>query len=284
MIKTIFFDVGSVILNEDWLHFKIFEVLLTLLRKYDAKWTFEALMAEREERILKFGDTHPEYSIAREYLNANDLRTFQYYIRYLGVTKRHFYLKPMPGIVYVIHNLSSYYQLGIIANQPAFITRYLKTQGILNYFSVWAMSEELNLHKPDPAIFQWALKHMRTRPEEAVMIGDRIDHDILPAKTLGMKAVLARFTLKAKGIMPQHIRERMYFQSLERVPNWRQEPQKPEEVPDAVVKAPTHILPTIKQLDSSLSEEKEPISLLEAFRNLFKEIAEIEVAEEDKLS
>ena len=33
------------------------------------------------------------------------------------------------------------------------------------------------------------LDGMGVKPEEAVMVGDRLDHDIFPAKLLGMKTV-----------------------------------------------------------------------------------------------
>ena len=38
-------------------------------------------------------------------------------------------------------------------------------------------------------IFEIALERSRCRPENAVMIGDRIDNDIVPAKQLGMKTI-----------------------------------------------------------------------------------------------
>ena len=45
------------------------------------------------------------------------------------------------------------------------------------------------MKKPNPAIFQLALECARCGPHEAVMVGDRIDNDIRPAKTLGWKTI-----------------------------------------------------------------------------------------------
>ena len=45
------------------------------------------------------------------------------------------------------------------------------------------------MEKPDPRIFLWALERAGCRPQDAVMIGDRIDNDIVPAKALGMRTV-----------------------------------------------------------------------------------------------
>ena len=81
------------------------------------------------------------------------------------------------------------YRLGVIANQVPGTAERLEKWGILHFFDVLAPSAELGVEKPDPAIFLWALDKAGCKPENAVMIGDRIDNDILPAKALGMKTV-----------------------------------------------------------------------------------------------
>ena len=81
------------------------------------------------------------------------------------------------------------YRLGVIANQVPGTAKRLEGFGILQFFDVLAPSAELGMEKPDPAIFLWALKTAGCKPENAVMIGDRIDNDILPAQALGMKTV-----------------------------------------------------------------------------------------------
>ena len=51
--------------------------------------------------------------------------------------------------------------------------------------SVCLSSAEIGLEKPDPKIFRLALSRAGCAPEEAVMIGDRIDNDIRPARMQG---------------------------------------------------------------------------------------------------
>ena len=46
--------------------------------------------------------------------------------------------------------------------------------------------------KPEGRIFEIALDRAGCLPEEAVMIGDRLDNDIAPAKAVGMKTVWVR--------------------------------------------------------------------------------------------
>ena len=57
------------------------------------------------------------------------------------------------------------------------------------YISNCLCSFELGLEKPDPAIFQLALERARCSPSQAVMIGDRLDNDIRPARLLGWKTI-----------------------------------------------------------------------------------------------
>ena len=53
-------------------------------------------------------------------------------------------------------------------------------------------SAEEGVSKPDPRIFEIALERAGCKVENAVMIGDRIDNDVVPAKKMGMKTVWIR--------------------------------------------------------------------------------------------
>ena len=68
------------------------------------------------------------------------------------------------------------------------------------------------VRKPDPRAFLAAAEALDVSPVACIMVGDRIDNDIVPAKALGMAAIQLR-----SG------RHR------------RQQPRSPAETPDAVV-------------------------------------------------
>ena len=88
--------------------------------------------------------------------------------------------------------LAKKYHLGIIANQIPGAEKRLEAMGIRRYFDVIVSSAEEGVEKPDPRIFRLALERAGCVPEQAVMIGDRIDNDIVPAKALGMKTARIR--------------------------------------------------------------------------------------------
>jgi FMN hydrolase / 5-amino-6-(5-phospho-D-ribitylamino)uracil phosphatase len=82
------------------------------------------------------------------------------------------------------------YRIAILANQPADRHAELAALGIKG--EVMAMSEELGVHKPNPAFFTRALELMACRPGEVAYVGDRLDNDVLPASAAGMRAVWIR--------------------------------------------------------------------------------------------
>ena len=84
------------------------------------------------------------------------------------------------------------YQLGVIANQEPGAKARLDAWGLGRYFSVIAASAELGVAKPNKEIFLQALSMANCKPEHAVMVGDRLDNDIRPAKELGMATIRIR--------------------------------------------------------------------------------------------
>ncbi|MCH5316784.1 MAG: HAD-IIIA family hydrolase [Eubacterium sp.] len=81
------------------------------------------------------------------------------------------------------------YKLGIIANQSLGSEKRLEEWGILKYFDVVIASAEEGVAKPDKEIFFRALKKANCDPKNAVMVGDRLDNDIVPANEIGMKTI-----------------------------------------------------------------------------------------------
>lgn len=89
----------------------------------------------------------------------------------------------------VLKTLSEKYELGVIANQTDGLRERLERFGILQYFTHVISSWDVQIMKPDTRIYEYALKTSKCRPYEAVMIGDRLDNDVAPAKAVGMKTV-----------------------------------------------------------------------------------------------
>ena len=77
----------------------------------------------------------------------------------------------------------------MIANQNPGTVERLQNWKLLQYFNVVVASAEAGVAKPDPAIFRMALERAGCTPAQTVMVGDRMDNDVAPAKALGMHSV-----------------------------------------------------------------------------------------------
>jgi putative hydrolase of the HAD superfamily len=84
--------------------------------------------------------------------------------------------------------------------------------GLRNEFDLIIVSEEAGFKKPDPRIFDMALRKLGLRPDECIFIGDHPLNDIEGAANIGMQTIWMKVNqpwkdnLKAK---PLHIIERL---------------------------------------------------------------------------
>jgi len=83
------------------------------------------------------------------------------------------------------------YRLAITANQPA--RRHDELRAIGVDVEVMAMSEKMEVSKPDPAFFARTLELIGS-PDAAdvAYVGDRVDNDVRPSNAAGMRAVWIR--------------------------------------------------------------------------------------------
>ena len=81
------------------------------------------------------------------------------------------------------------FRLGVIANQPTQVRAALERDGLIPFFEVWGVSDDLGLQKPDPALFAHAVRTAGVEPARTVMVGDRLDYDVRPAKEAGLRTV-----------------------------------------------------------------------------------------------
>lgn len=170
MIKCIFFDMGSTLINEIISDDK--RIADTLMQSDSP--TGQAFREEMARGCRKNLDGYKQALV-----------TFGLKKVLWDSTGERLY----PDCAAVLAALKSKYNLGIIANQPAGSERRLEQFGIRQYFDVVAASAEVGFAKPDPRIFEAAMAQMDCAPSECVMVGDRLDNDIAPAAALGMQTV-----------------------------------------------------------------------------------------------
>ncbi len=97
-----------------------------------------------------------------------------------------------PQAAECLSELHKRFKIGIIANQAPGTADRMKNYGLSQYLDLVIASAEEGIEKPDRRIFELALKRANCLPENAVMIGDRLDNDIIPAKKMGLKTIWIR--------------------------------------------------------------------------------------------
>lgn len=82
-------------------------------------------------------------------------------------------------------------KLGVLSNEREHaLTFALECYKIIDLFDLILSSERVGIEKPDPKIFYYALEALHSSVEKTVYVGDDFDKDILPAKRIGMEAIL----------------------------------------------------------------------------------------------
>jgi putative hydrolase of the HAD superfamily len=96
----------------------------------------------------------------------------------------------LDGTKEVLKELKPKYKLHIITNGFEEVQhKKLKISGISNYFESITTSEEAGVKKPDPGIFELAMRKASTIPTLSLMIGDNFEADVMGAKNLGIQSV-----------------------------------------------------------------------------------------------
>lgn len=81
------------------------------------------------------------------------------------------------------------YKIGLISNTSIFSIKYIKMTGLLKYIDYPIFSFNVGVIKPNLKIFKKILKIRKFNPKESIMIGDKIEDDIIPPKRIGMNAI-----------------------------------------------------------------------------------------------
>ena len=170
MIKWIFFDVGSTLVDET-----------------------EAYDHRVRDMIAGTEITFEEFDNMRIVLACQGFDGNSAAIKYFGLEKTPWHSEdeiPFSDAQSTLETLCRRgYKLGIIANQNPGLEKRLENWGLRQYFEVIAASADIGYAKPDKGIFERAFKLAGCTAQESVMVGDRLDNDVIPAKSFGMKTV-----------------------------------------------------------------------------------------------
>ena len=82
-------------------------------------------------------------------------------------------------------------KLAVASNEKQSVLELgLTYYGIRDFFDLVLSSEKIGVEKPDERFFSYLLETLGSRPETTIYVGDDPARDIIPAKKIGMTAVL----------------------------------------------------------------------------------------------
>jgi putative hydrolase of the HAD superfamily len=194
MIKNIFLDAGGVILDER-IHEKLrAEIITDLINLYISKYTVADYLRDVDEAVFLFVPSVYDYIIWKY---SNDEETYK---RIRNEYKRQWIISDpelvlMEGINDVIPALSKCFNIGILGQYDRKLIDLLEANDLIKFFTYTYTQEQFNITKPDPRYFEQILSKAKVKAGESIMVGDRIDKDIIPAKQIGMKTVRIKLGL-----------------------------------------------------------------------------------------
>ncbi len=99
----------------------------------------------------------------------------------------------VPDAREVLTRLSADYKIGLLTNgAPDLQREKLAASGLESFFQAVAVSGEHGIGKPRPEIFQRLLAELGVSAEEAVMVGNSKERDIMGARNAGIYSVWIR--------------------------------------------------------------------------------------------
>jgi putative hydrolase of the HAD superfamily len=194
-ITTVLLDVGGVILDESE-HEKVrAEIVTEILSEIIPGYSLNEYYLDVEESVKVFCP-HAYGYVFWKNLKGNTALFDELFTRHL---KRWHELRPplklSQGIDEEVKAISRDFKLGIAGQYGKEILSLLERSSILDCFEYHLTQDDFSVTKPDPRYYEQIVKAIGVNPEQCIMVGDRIDKDIIPAKELGMKTIRIRVGL-----------------------------------------------------------------------------------------
>jgi FMN phosphatase YigB (HAD superfamily) len=92
----------------------------------------------------------------------------------------------------VLSSLVGRFKIGIVSNFYGNLDRVVADVGLAPMVDAVADSTRLGFYKPDLRIFEAALREIGVAATDAMMVGDSLDKDCQPARSLGMRTAWLR--------------------------------------------------------------------------------------------
>ena len=197
MIDTVLLDAGGVLLDESEFERVRGEVAVEVLARRVPGYDMERYWADVEAAVDCYAPSVYRYVVWK--YSDHDLATYDtLWSLYKTVWKeRDPGLTLMPGIGPVLADVAADFHVIIAGQYGRTLLDVLAVNDLLGYFSSRLTQADFSITKPDPRYYEQILSRTGRKAERTIMVGDRIDKDVVPAKAVGMRTVRVRTGIHA---------------------------------------------------------------------------------------
>ncbi|HEX7400570.1 MAG TPA: HAD family hydrolase, partial [candidate division Zixibacteria bacterium] len=188
-------DAGGVILDESEHERVRSEIIVELLSPFIPGYSIGTYHSDIEEAVRCFCPRTYEYVFWKHLKDEKSLFSKLYESYLERWEKRKPPLKLSSGIEEELREISHDFKIGIAGQYGKELIAFLEQQSLAECFTYHLTQDDFSVTKPDPRYFEQISRAFGVAPPECIMVGDRIDNDIIPAKQLGMKTILIRVGL-----------------------------------------------------------------------------------------
>ena len=189
---TILLDAGGVLIDETQLEAFICGVTTELVQSEDSSYTSVDYWADTNEAVLRFCPSTPRYVLWK--------RCGRRAQRYAALLSQYTAtlnegrppLKLYEAMKDEIPALAGAFHLALAGQYGTNVYDLLERHELAGYFANRLSQQDFGITKPDPRYIAQIAQRSGAKAEECIMIGDRIDNDVIPAKQNNMGTVFVR--------------------------------------------------------------------------------------------
>ena len=190
--STIFLDAGGVILDETHSEKAIAEMTVGILASVLPSYSIEMYHADIEEAVKTFCPNAYQFVYWKNLKPDVELFGKLYGDFHREIKRKRPPLRLSDGFDDEVRKLAAHFNVGIAGQYGDEILELLKEYNILDCFRYKFTQDQFNITKPDPRYLLEIAHRCGVDPGECIMVGDRVDKDVIPAKQVGMKTILLR--------------------------------------------------------------------------------------------
>lgn len=194
-ISTVLLDAGAVILDESEHEFVRAEIIVEVLADIVPGYSINMYYSDIEEAVKSFCPNTYQFVFWKHLRNDRELFDKLYALHLDKWRQQRPPLKLSFGLESEVEEISRHFKIGIAGQYGREILDSLEEKSILECFTYQFTQDNFPITKPDMRYYEQIVQAIGVDPQECIMVGDRIDKDIIPAKQLGMKTVLIRVGL-----------------------------------------------------------------------------------------